>query len=370
LGALRAGVLLAVLVFAARKWLIEAAEPLRFGLVLLAVTCVDLLWVGSHFIRTYDPDRFLTSDPAIEYLKSDSSSFRVFGLPGTYERWMMQYHGIETVDGWTDNEYRLYREYRGEDYQRNPNFMAGLKQHPDGSVSGSVLLDMLNVKYLAYRLQGEGGMRLAPNTSALPRAWFVSHWDTLPADRTLERMQTGGFDPRRLAYVAGSDLAPRPLPGEAAEAPAAAAAASPDSASAGSDSAAVDSALGRPATAPAGPAPEAASGVRPKLERRDFNHATWSVKTPAEGLVVFSELWFPHWQATVDGKPAPILRTDFAFRGVHVGAGEHTIAFSYRSPWIALGLKTAVLSLVLLAAFLFAVMRFGPRLEGPAPKST
>src|SRR5690606_4762918 len=163
LGALRTGVLLGALVLAARAWLLENLEPFRFGLVLLAVTCVDLMWVNSSFIKTYDPGRVMASEPAVELLKADTSAHRIFGLPGTYERSFMQYHGIETTDGWTDNEYRLYREFRGGDYQQNPNLMGGLKQNPDGSVSGSPFLDMLNVKYLAYRLPGEGGIRLAPN---------------------------------------------------------------------------------------------------------------------------------------------------------------------------------------------------------------
>lgn len=359
LGALRAGVLLAALVFAARKWLIENVEPMRFGLVLLAVTCVDLIWVDSSFIRTYDPERFLASEPAIDFLKADTSAFRVFGLPGAYERWVLQYHGIETTDGWTDNEYRLYREFRGGDYQQNPNFMAGLKQNPDGTVSGSPFLDMLNVKYLAYRLQGEGGLRLAPNTSVLPRAWFVPHWDTLPEDQVLARMLQGGFDPRRSAFLSGSGLGPRP--GEAS-APSSPAAAAPDSSRRGN---AGDTSR---AAAPAANAPETPAAAL-RLERKDFNSASWSVQAPSEGLVVFSELWFPHWQVSVDGKPAPLLRANYAFRGVHVDAGAHTIAFAYHSPWIGKGLKVGLLSLILLIAFLFGLRAFAARLEGPAPKS-
>src|SRR5690606_16231293 len=91
-----------------------ALGALRTG-VLLAVTCVDLMWVNSSFIKTYDPGRVMASEPAVELLKADTSAHRIFGLPGTYERSFMQYHGIETTDGWTDNEYRLYREFRGGD---------------------------------------------------------------------------------------------------------------------------------------------------------------------------------------------------------------------------------------------------------------
>ena len=352
LGAIRSGVLLAALVFGARKWLVESAEPLRFGLLLLAVTCTDLMWVNSHFIKTYDPDRFLASQPAIDYLKADTSEFRVFGLPGAYERWVLQYHDIETADGWTDNEYRLYREFRGGDYQQNPNFMAGLKQNPDGSVSGSPFLDMLNVKYLAYRLQGDGGLRLAPNNSVLPRAWFVTQWDTVPETKALERMLQPGFDPRRLALLSGAGLAPR------LDAPTAATVPAADSAAAGDTAAAMKAAA-------AAAAPPTASI---KLAGRDFNHSDWTVDAPAEGLMVLSELWFPHWKVSVDGKPTDLLRTDFAFRGVRLAAGPHKVSFSYHSEWIAKGLMVGALSIVLLIILLFGLKVLAPRLERPAPE--
>lgn len=342
LGFLRGGVLLAVLVYSTRKWLLDSVEPMRFGLVLLAVTCVDLMWVDANFIKVYDPSPALSREPAVAFLKADTSAFRVFGLPGAYERWNMQYQLIETADGWTDNEYRLYREYRGEDYQNNPNFMAGLKQNPDGSVSGSPFLDMLNVKYLAYRLQGEGGIHLAPNTSALPRAWFVSHWDTLPETATLDRMKQTGFDPRKLALLSGSGVAPNPLPADAGNP--------------GDTGAAADSA--RAAAKPA-------AGVR--MDSKDYDHSQWTVSAPAEGVLVLSELWFPHWRVEVDGKPADLLRADFAFRGVRLAAGTHTVAFSYHSPWIALGLKVCLVSILGLVVFLIGLRVLAPRLERPAP---
>ncbi|MBW8886916.1 MAG: YfhO family protein [Fibrobacteres bacterium] len=330
LGAIRAGALLGMLVFATRKWLLQKPDSLRFGLALLAVTCVDLIWVDSNFIMTYDPGRFLASEPAIDYLKADTSSFRVFDLPGAEERSVMHFHEIETVDGWTDNEYRLYREYRGGDYQQNPNFMAGLKQNPDGTVSGSVFLDMLNVKYLGYRLQGEGGLRLAPNTSVLPRAWFVPYWDTVPEAEAMERMKAPGFDPRKIAFLSGSGLTPRPQP----------------------EAAAADT--GKPAAA-----------IR--LEHKDYNHSSWSVTAPSEGLLVLSELWFPHWQVQVDGKPAPLLRADFAFRGIQLPAGNHTVSLTYRSPWLRKGMAVSALCLLLLAAGAGALYWLEKRKSASAP---
>jgi uncharacterized membrane protein YfhO len=46
--------------------------------------------------------------------------------------------------------------------------------------------------------------------------------------------------------------------------------------------------------------------------------------------VCFYDTWFPGWEVTVDGKPAELLKTNYAFKGVFVTPGEHEVVFSYR----------------------------------------
>jgi hypothetical protein len=41
-----------------------------------------------------------------------------------------------------------------------------------------------------------------------------------------------------------------------------------------------------------------------------------TMKAETAGLVVLTDTWYPRWRATVDGKPAPILRVNMAMRGV------------------------------------------------------
>ena len=48
------------------------------------------------------------------------------------------------------------------------------------------------------------------------------------------------------------------------------------------------------------------------------------------GLVVISDVHFPGWHATVDGRDADIERVDYLLRGVAVGDGEHEIVLEYR----------------------------------------
>jgi hypothetical protein len=49
-------------------------------------------------------------------------------------------------------------------------------------------------------------------------------------------------------------------------------------------------------------------------------------------LLVLADTWFPGWRARVDGRDAPIVRTDQLLRGVVVPAGAHTVEFAY-VPW-------------------------------------
>jgi hypothetical protein len=60
-------------------------------------------------------------------------------------------------------------------------------------------------------------------------------------------------------------------------------------------------------------------------------------------LLVLTDVYYPGWKATVDGKPADVERVDYLLRGVVVPAGTHTVEFSYepaswRAGWILSGL--------------------------------
>ncbi|MFA6004492.1 MAG: YfhO family protein, partial [Elusimicrobiota bacterium] len=52
----------------------------------------------------------------------------------------------------------------------------------------------------------------------------------------------------------------------------------------------------------------------------------------AAGRVVFSEVYYPGWQASVDGKAAAVELFEDTFPSVPVGLGEHSVRFVY-SPW-------------------------------------
>ncbi len=70
----------------------------------------------------------------------------------------------------------------------------------------------------------------------------------------------------------------------------------------------------------------------------DFDRAT---------VVSVAQQALPGWTATIDGADADVVEVDGIFLGAAVPPGEHTIVFTYRSPWLA---TTLVLALMAIAA--------------------
>ena len=66
------------------------------------------------------------------------------------------------------------------------------------------------------------------------------------------------------------------------------------------------------------------------------------------GLLIFSEVYYPGWRATVDGQPAQLVRADYVLRGVCVPAGEHRVALVYDPPLFKVGLAVTGLTLLLI----------------------
>jgi len=84
------------------------------------------------------------------------------------------------------------------------------------------------------------------------------------------------------------------------------------------------------------------------------NRILLSADIKRNAFVLLSEVYFPGWEATVDGRPAPVLRADYILRGVPVEPGKHTIELRYRSKIFLAGLAVSACSglavLIILAA--------------------
>jgi hypothetical protein len=66
----------------------------------------------------------------------------------------------------------------------------------------------------------------------------------------------------------------------------------------------------------------------------------------AAGYVVLADVYYPGWQATVNGQRTAVYRANSILRAVYVPAGQHTMVFSFRPPDFLFGAFVSLLTLV------------------------
>jgi uncharacterized membrane protein YfhO len=70
--------------------------------------------------------------------------------------------------------------------------------------------------------------------------------------------------------------------------------------------------------------------------------------------LVVAENWYKDWEATVDGKPAPVLRAQHTLLSVEVPPGTREVAFGFRSRAYERGRLVSFASLLGVLALLLA----------------
>jgi hypothetical protein len=167
------------------------------------------------------------------------------------------------------------------------------------------------------------GVTVYENLKALPRTWLVPRVRNLLARDILQTVRTGTlpdgtvFEPRHLALVEDvPDLDFGPLD----------------------------------------PAAE--------VKVVDYQPSRLTVRSQCRtaSFLVLSEIAYPGWQATIDGEPASIVRSNYVLRGVVLPAGTHRIDFVYRPLSFRLGVAISGTTLfVFLLIFLAGRGRGGER---------
>ena len=83
------------------------------------------------------------------------------------------------------------------------------------------------------------------------------------------------------------------------------------------------------------------------------------------GVLVLSDNWFPGWEATLDGRPAPILQADGALRAIAVPAGRHRVEMRYSPASIRWGGAVSFGTFLGVGAMLLRRRRYVTRDAGP-----
>ncbi|MBQ0020377.1 MAG: YfhO family protein [Bacteroidales bacterium] len=98
----------------------------------------------------------------------------------------------------------------------------------------------------------------------------------------------------------------------------------------------------------------------------EANELKYTVSSKAGGVLIFSEIFYPGWTATVDGKEVEIARADYVLRAIKMEAGKHEVVLTFDPQsvhttetiaFVALG----ILAVILLLAFF---LKFKHRNEG------
>ena len=66
-----------------------------------------------------------------------------------------------------------------------------------------------------------------------------------------------------------------------------------------------------------------------KITAYEPNQLTYYVRSATGGIVVFSEIFYPEWTATVDGKAVGLGRVNYVLRALNVDKGHHTVVLTF-----------------------------------------
>jgi hypothetical protein len=88
---------------------------------------------------------------------------------------------------------------------------------------------------------------------------------------------------------------------------------------------------------------------------------TVETKTPC--ILVLSELAYPGWRATLDGRSVPILRADSILRAVQVDSGVHEVIMVFRPATVYLGAVASFVTILLVLGW-WVLRAAGPKTVG------
>lgn len=305
-----------LLLFKAQK-----IKPLYLIVGISALCLIDLWQVDKRYLNDEmfvpkserdTPQQATATD--MEILKDKALSYRVLNFAsGAFNENNTSYFH-KSIGGYHPAKLRRYQEMI--DKYIAPEMQAAMQAiGSKGGVMSEVdgrkvfpVLNMLNAKYFVIPLQGNATTQLQ-NPYAQGNGWFVDKL-TYVADANAEYAEVGKID---VSHEAVADKKFEAVLGQTA---------------------ANDS---------------TASVVLTKYEP---NSLTYTVNSAKGGVVVFSEVYYPGWSATIDGQPAELGRVNYILRALNVKAGKHEVVLEFHPSSIS---TTETIAYVALVALLLAI---------------
>jgi hypothetical protein len=110
------------------------------------------------------------------------------------------------------------------------------------------------------------------------------------------------------------------------------------------------------------PADADTCNVSVKLTSYEANRLTYEVESEKGGVLVFSDIYYPGWTATVSGEDVPVARANYILRAIHVPAGKHELVMAFdpqtvhTTETIAYG-SLALLGLIIVVKIITIILR-------------
>ena len=100
------------------------------------------------------------------------------------------------------------------------------------------------------------------------------------------------------------------------------------------------------------------------LKEYDANRLVYETECAADGVVVFSEIYYPGWRSYIDGEEVEHGRANYILRAMNVPSGKHTIEFVFdpQSLHVTETIAYIALSLLLIGFVIAVVMEFRKRI--------
>jgi hypothetical protein len=301
LSILRAGLFFAAL--AALLWLRRRSrfKPALAAAAVLVLVAIDVWTFGRRYLVTFDPDKDGLSKGAVSFLAERTQPFRYWrggcGLLPACEGMTHRFACFEGVQPNVPARFRdAFWKLQGDAMYREAmerKYTSYFIYNPQPA------LLMFNLRYVvAYpscpRMQIEGlrtvhedpQIRIEELPDSWPRAWLVHRYAVRKQAEVLALLPR--FNYTKMALF---EEDPR-------------------------------CAVGEPQASTAEPAPA--------VERYEPSRVDIRLQAAAPALLVLSDLFYPGWEAILDGRPAEILRANYVMRAVAIPAGAHEVQFLYR----------------------------------------
>ena len=86
------------------------------------------------------------------------------------------------------------------------------------------------------------------------------------------------------------------------------------------------------------------------------NRLTYDVNSGKGGVLVFSEIFYPGWTATVDGEAVELGRVDYILRALHIQPGKHQVELSFFPKSVDTTETIAYIAIVLLVLIVLGIV--------------